>query len=43
MCLRLVRVQGGWAEGETPMIKMVFIGHNLDREALVKGVHDCRA
>eukprot|EP00281_Chroomonas_sp_CCMP1168_P019083 CAMPEP_0206237766 /NCGR_PEP_ID=MMETSP0047_2-20121206/14442_1 /ASSEMBLY_ACC=CAM_ASM_000192 /TAXON_ID=195065 /ORGANISM="Chroomonas mesostigmatica_cf, Strain CCMP1168" /LENGTH=529 /DNA_ID=CAMNT_0053662227 /DNA_START=21 /DNA_END=1610 /DNA_ORIENTATION=- len=33
----------GWAEGEKRTVKMVFIGHNLNREELQKGIEGCKA
>lgn len=34
--------QVGWAEGEKIMVKMVFIGKNLDRAVLTSGITDCK-
>jgi hypothetical protein len=35
--------EAGWADGEKVVIKMVFIGKNLDREALTSGIKGCKA
>ena len=32
-----------WKDGETRDCRFVFIGRNLDKEALIKGFEDCKA
>mmetsp|Transcript_85838 Transcript_85838/g.228820 ORF Transcript_85838/g.228820 Transcript_85838/m.228820 type:complete len:268 (+) Transcript_85838:1186-1989(+) len=36
-------VEGGWAPGEAKIVKMVFIGKNLNRQEITAGFDACRA